>query len=369
VLRASFKELLRRRVGIEKVTKENYYASPSRAEAWTQDLLSIKRQHGPVRPGGRQQHETRYQGPTQKTQPVTRTAVCLPQWQRAVSYILRFSGLPVYPPTTQTVPHSLQFGNQEIRHKLMRPRVNRLCFPLHKATETQALQRNDRLGPVGKQHSLKALHPRLSLRLCWRFKPSGMWIRSTLNTKDLNLFQTSGTTNPKTRRHVREWTNPLSTPFHPTRPSKTKLCTPLSTYASTAGKQQGVHLYTCQEQRTNSYSTGHSPSREANSSSARQEIPQIFRNPNVHYHAHNSPPLVPIPNQVNPVRACPLYFSVVHLNTILPSTPKSCRWSISITFPPTQSLQAGLLSATRATYPPISLSSWSDWEIKLCSCY
>jgi hypothetical protein len=55
-----------------------------------------------------------------------------------------------------------------------------------------------------------------------------------------------------------------------------------------------------------------SPSREANSHSASQEIPRILLNLKVYYRVHNSLPLVPTLSQMNPVPTFPSYISKIH---------------------------------------------------------
>jgi len=57
------------------------------------------------------------------------------------------------------------------------------------------------------------------------------------------------------------------------------------------------------------------------SSTTTQEIARILRNPKHHHRIHKSPPLVPIPRQVNLVHGLPIDFCTIHSNIILLFTP------------------------------------------------
>jgi hypothetical protein len=65
-----------------------------------------------------------------------------------------------------------------------------------------------------------------------------------------------------------------------------------------------------------------SPTWEADSHSASQDIPCLVWYPKVHYRIHNSQPLVPIVSQMHPVYTFPPNFPKILSNIIFRSTPR-----------------------------------------------
>jgi len=96
-----------------------------------------------------------------------------------------------------------------------------------------------------------------------------------------------------------------------------------------------------------------SPSWEDNRFSDNQQIPRILENPVVHYRIHNCPSPVPILSQLDSVHVPTSHFLKIHLNIILPSLSRPCKWSVSFRFPHQKYRYASPLPHTR--YMPAHL--------------
>ena len=125
---------------------------------------------------------------------------------------------------------------------------------------------------------------------------------------------------------------------------------------------------------TFTYSMQQSPYWEAKRFSASPEIPSILWNQQVHY-----PTPVRILSQINLVLAPPSHFLKININIILPPTPGSSKWSLSLRYPHHNPVCTDPLPHTCYTPRPFHSSrfdhpkniGWAVWsvDINIAICY
>jgi hypothetical protein len=97
---------------------------------------------------------------------------------------------------------------------------------------------------------------------------------------------------------------------------------------------------------------GLSPCWEVASRSATQDLPNILRNPKVHYRVHKSPLCSLSSSQINPFHTIPPYLSMINFNVII-SLYQTHVYFFSVVFPsgfPTHVLNAFIFASMHATF-------------------
>ena len=139
--------------------------------------------------------------------------------------------------------------------------------------------------------------------------------------------------------HTGQWTHNYSLRSHNCRFGKTWISTTYNTWNISLNDKRDSEQWG-------------SPSLEAKTPPASQQIPRNLWHTKVHRRFHNSPQLVPILSQKNSVRVLLQFSFNIHFNITLPSTPRSPQRSLFYRFPlPPNTLYINVFSHIRATSP------------------